>query len=61
MHANFDIPTAPPLNVRNQASTTAYRPYLEQIAPESSLGQNAQATNIGMSNASARFVHIPLI
>ncbi|XP_022950571.1 uncharacterized protein LOC111453632 isoform X1 [Cucurbita moschata] len=62
MHVNFDIPTAPPSNVRNQeirgmenqASTRAYRPYLEQIAPESSLGQNAQATNIGMSNASAR-------
>ncbi|XP_011657956.1 uncharacterized protein LOC101209129 isoform X1 [Cucumis sativus] len=68
MHKNFDIPTAPPLNVRDQeirgvedqASTcNAYKAYVsatrnEQIAPESCLGQNGQATNIEISNASAR-------
>lgn len=68
MHKNFDIPTAPSLNVRDQeirrikdqASTcSANRAYLsttrnEQIAPEGCLGQNAQATKFGISNASAR-------
>lgn len=74
MHKNFDIPTAPSLNVRDQeirrikdqASTcSANRAYLsttrnEQIAPEGCLGQNAQATKFGISNASARLVYMPL-
>ncbi|XP_038883502.1 uncharacterized protein LOC120074448 isoform X3 [Benincasa hispida] len=68
IHKNFYIPTAPPLNVRNQeirgikdqASTCrtyrAYHPVTrnEQITQEGYLGQNAQATNIKISNSSAR-------
>lgn len=74
MHTNFDIPTAPSSNVRDQeirriedqtSSCNAYRAYLsatrnEEIAPEDCLGQNAQATNIGFSNASARLFYMPL-
>lgn len=70
---DFDIPTAPPLNVRHreirgiedQTSTcSAYTAYLsatrnEQIAPEGCLDQNAQAASIGTINAAARLVYMP--
>lgn len=75
MHMNFDIPTAPPLNVRDQeikavkdqpSTCKPYKAYVsatrnEQIAPESCLGQNGQATKIEISNASARLVYMLLI